>query len=271
VRRIDGAWVLRIAIVAIAAFSLIRTISFGGEQARRPTPAEPETTSSPEATPAHSNEITVPDLVERELDRARETLVGIGLFADVGVLARRSGLWSMVIGQSPEPGATLPRGELVQLIVTKSERPPLELPTLKEGECPTSRVRSIRGLRIASVSEHMALGSASDDGVLDVGSALPSDDGFRASLLWATRGGYKGPVLIRGDRIDGDAELRFEQDGDITPNGPTLYGTPTEFHFARGGFPQPAWSTVVEIPGPGCYAFQIDGRDFSEHIVVLAR
>lgn len=263
---------MRIAIVGIAAFSLIRTISFGGEQARRPEPAPPESTASPEATSTPRNAvITVPNLVGRELDRAREALAGIGLFADVGVLTRRSGLWSMVVGQSPEPGATLPRGELVQLIVTKPERPPLALPKMKSDECPTSRVRSVRGLRIASVSRHMALGSASSDGILDLGSALPSDDGFRASLLWATRGGYKGPVLIRGDRIDGDADLRFEQDGDITPNGPTLYGTPDEFHFARGGFPQPAWSTVVEIPGPGCYAFQIDGRDFSDHIVVLAR
>jgi hypothetical protein len=75
-----------------------------------------------------------------------------------------------------------------------------------------------------------------------------------------------GEALIRGRQLDGDHEVRFGDGPDPSP----------EFYLTLGGnaFSSDAppggslWVTFVRFQAPGCYALQVDGIDFSYHIVL---
>jgi hypothetical protein len=95
-----------------------------------------------------------------------------------------------------------------------------------------------------------------------------ADDGtLRAKVAWISRPDYTGPALIRGRRIDAAANVQFD---------PGYGPTTRELHFeydtrVRAAGSDEGWrflpSTVV-IDAPGCYAFQIDGLDWTVTIVM---
>jgi hypothetical protein len=86
--------------------------------------------------------------------------------------------------------------------------------------------------------------------------------------LWAVDPAYNGPVLIRGRGIDPPQALRF-----VRPSG-----APGGHRSEVGELEMPAqesdsWRygpSVTILPGPGCYAFQVDGTTFSKVIVFEA-
>jgi hypothetical protein len=91
-----------------------------------------------------------------------------------------------------------------------------------------------------------------------------------AKVLWFIAPRYRGPVLIRGGRLDGPNRLRFNR-GKIPP---------TEMRIPkglRGGNP-PGYKDVgqryrpsyTRLRAPGCYGYQIDGTSFSRVIVFQA-
>jgi hypothetical protein len=90
-------------------------------------------------------------------------------------------------------------------------------------------------------------------------------------VLWLVLPSYRGPVLIRGARLDGNSTVRF-QSGNVPPRQLAI---PTS---TRGGQPTgmtpPAGTRYVpsytRLRGPGCYAYQIDGITFSRVIVFRA-
>jgi hypothetical protein len=82
--------------------------------------------------------------------------------------------------------------------------------------------------------------------------------------LWAVDRRYGGPLLVRGARIDRRGPLRFGI-GDVEVSD---YQVLAELEMPAEQ--QVRWrygasSTLVR--GPGCYAFQIDGSNFSDIIV----
>jgi hypothetical protein len=85
--------------------------------------------------------------------------------------------------------------------------------------------------------------------------------------LWAVDKRYRGPLLIRGARIDRTGPVRFGI-GDVEVGDYQVLselGMPAEQQVRwRYG----ASSTLVR--GPGCYAFQVDGTNFSDVIVFAA-
>lgn len=85
---------------------------------------------------------------------------------------------------------------------------------------------------------------------------------FGLKTLWYVAPSYKGPVLIRGSRIDGDGLVGFGENPFIGhlifPAGPTVNDTADGYRTAPGG---------TYVAGPGCYAWQIDGLSFSDVIV----
>jgi hypothetical protein len=78
-----------------------------------------------------------------------------------------------------------------------------------------------------------------------------------AKVLWFVDPSYDGPVLVRGEQIDGPYRVRFER-GRIPS---------AELRLAAGTRARPS---LVRIRKPGCYAFQIDGLSFSRSIVFRA-
>lgn len=99
----------------------------------------------------------------------------------------------------------------------------------------------------------------------------PAPDGsIFAKVAWIAQPDYKGPALIRGARIDVSEEVRFERGG-----GPRESELRFEYDTGvRSAGSEEGWRflpSLVLISGPGCYAFQIDGLDWTTTVVMDAK
>jgi hypothetical protein len=87
---------------------------------------------------------------------------------------------------------------------------------------------------------------------------------YAVKTLWFGRPSYQGPVLIRGRRLDAPGRVVFGGTPAVLdpqlPPGLTLNRT--------GGWRE--WPGGTWLRSPGCYAWQIDGTDFSTVIVFRA-
>ena len=153
----------------------------------------------------------------------------------------------------------------------------LHLPRLKTGaECPRASGRQVAP----------AYGDASGDGpvyAVDLGpdgisyfsfppaagSLFSGSEWSGAKVLWTIAPAYRGPVLIRGGRLDGPAAVRFNKGLD---NG--LDPTSELWIDAAAAGSSVDWrnqGSYTRLQTPGCYAYQVDGRGFSEIIVFEAK
>ena len=144
-------------------------------------------------------------------------------------------------------------------------RRPLHVPAPAAG-APCPRSRSGR----AAPATYFTLGPGpaypvfgTRHGVAPLTAHERRDGAYWRKTLWATRPGYRGPVLVRGRRIGGPDNLRFA----------IGYRPTTELRLrpapSRTGWRYTPTATV--IPKSGCYALQIDGNNFSRVVVFLAR
>lgn len=251
-----SSWVLRAAVAALVVFALVGTLTL--DRGPRSATEKPRTRTVE----------VMPDLVGADLEAARDAFDGAGLDVQARRLEGQSmDLWPMIVAQDPAAGDPLEPGDDVILLVSKPDRPPLDIAPI-EGECPGDEVRFSRGFRQVFATEHVRLASASEDGRIFFSDGLPAEEGRKISLLWSHTRSYRGPLLIRGERVDAPGEIVFGQDrGQAQEPGP--FGTPGEIRFPSGGAPGGfAWITTVTFPAPGCYTFQIDGWEFTEHITV---
>jgi hypothetical protein len=100
--------------------------------------------------------------------------------------------------------------------------------------------------------------------------------------LWFAMPGYRGPFVVRGRRLGKPGPIEVQPGGTglnagmvpgsgplVVPAGPTInsYPPPT-VNIPWAGYRSVPGSTWVK--SPGCYAWQVDGRGFSEVIVVDA-
>jgi hypothetical protein len=84
-------------------------------------------------------------------------------------------------------------------------------------------------------------------------------------VLWFVRPEFKGPVLIRGRRLDGPQWMRFD-DGATPPAEIRIEPgeTVTWEGQVRGSRGRPSF---VRVRAVGCYGVQIDGTTFSRVVV----
>jgi hypothetical protein len=104
-------------------------------------------------------------------------------------------------------------------------------------------------------------------GVASLGDDIRHAGWYWHKTLWAIDKRYGGPVLIRGARIDRPGPLRFGV-GDPEAGD---YGIVSALDMPaeqRVRWRYGVSSTLVR--GPGCYAFQVDGTNFSDVIVFAA-
>ncbi|PZS02066.1 MAG: hypothetical protein DLM69_04385 [Candidatus Chloroheliales bacterium] len=88
---------------------------------------------------------------------------------------------------------------------------------------------------------------------------------FYVKILWVGDPQYKGPILIRGQQLDGANELRFESGADPARE--------LRLHTNEGGSTTSGWynwPSYTRIRAAGCYAWQVDGLDFTAVIVFKA-
>lgn len=257
---------LKVGVGAVAVFALFQTLGFEPEE------DVPSAAPSPSfSLPQRETNLLLPDVVGLETGPSVAKIEGLGLVAQIKDI-KPGGLWSEVLSQHPPPGSEVVPGTAVRLVTTRAERARLSLPDMENG-CPRTEAHISPRFRVVLGDGPIRLGSQTEDGSISLRGNKVDERSYRISTLWTNGDGYMGPALVRGDRIDGPGSIRFEQDIDIEPFGPSLVGEPTEMHFARGGPPGGfSWGAAVTLTGgPGCYAFQIDGDGFTEHIVVAAK
>lgn len=101
-------------------------------------------------------------------------------------------------------------------------------------------------------------------GSVGIGESRRDSRGWRGQKApWIADPRYRGPILIRGARIDAPGPMRFARG-----TGDHLRA----IHQRRGVSVQPngwrAWPALLLVRAPGCYALQVDGLSFSRVIVI---
>lgn len=98
------------------------------------------------------------------------------------------------------------------------------------------------------------------------GAALAYGAGgwYAAKTLWYARRTYQGPVLIRGERLDGPGSVTFGAGHTLGFLADT--GTTSGPNTGMRSWPGATW-----VRSPGCYGFQVDGTGFSYVLVVAIR
>jgi hypothetical protein len=143
-------------------------------------------------------------------------------------------------------------------------RRPLTLPSIPaDGACPrSSSTRAGAGVTwpLGPGPAYPAIGSP--NGVANLKDDLVKKDWYLHKTLWAISPRYRGPLLIRGRRLDGPGMLRFR------------FGLARELklHKLRPSA-QSQWRYApshTALREPGCYGFQVDGTDFTEVIIFQA-
>jgi hypothetical protein len=84
-------------------------------------------------------------------------------------------------------------------------------------------------------------------------------------VAWVARKGFSGRVLIRGWRRDGSSGVRF---GDRPQPQTELRLTFSAKDLGEGGWLNKG--TFTRVRAPGCYAWQLDGLDFTRVITFRA-
>jgi hypothetical protein len=101
-------------------------------------------------------------------------------------------------------------------------------------------------------------------GILIFDPASKTKGLYRVKTLWFARPRYQGPILIRGRQLDGPHKPSFGEEGSLLDPmlsaGPTING--------EHGFRE--WPGATWVPRAGCYAWQVDGTNFSDVIIFRA-
>jgi hypothetical protein len=150
---------------------------------------------------------------------------------------------------------------------------PLHFPSLvRGGSCPTSPGTTFNnsyfgGIALGSGPVRVLLADSGDirHGRVDL---YPSDvRGWSAlQTLWFAMPGYNGPFVIRAERIGQSGPIKVQHGSEpgagplVVPAGPTI-NTAHGYRTVPGG----TW-----VKSGGCYAWQVDGLNFSEVIVIDA-
>ncbi|HYP20587.1 MAG TPA: hypothetical protein VEY08_10975, partial [Chloroflexia bacterium] len=153
------------------------------------------------------------------------------------------------------------------------QRPLKTQPLAPGGSCPTSKSRSdVRpGIYLFGTGPVylQRVPTASDvDGEIGLAPYMYAEnrDAYAVKGPWLSEPEYPGPILIRGQQLDGDGVVRFDYDqgsfsGEIAQGDSNSRG-------AYAGWS--GWASAIWVPGAGCYALQIDGLHFTDVIVLRA-
>jgi hypothetical protein len=94
--------------------------------------------------------------------------------------------------------------------------------------------------------------------VLSFSSAgFPAPWGGR-KVLWVGDPAFHGLALVRGHQLDGLNEVRFNAGADPPPELRLDSSAPDN---TTGGWNN--WPSYTRVRAPGCYAYQVDGPDFT--------
>jgi hypothetical protein len=151
---------------------------------------------------------------------------------------------------------------------------PLHLPSLQSGgSCPSSSGYTVDnsyfgGNALGRGPVRVLLADTGDvtHGRADI--AAGSKHSWRAlQTLWFAMPGYDGPFVVRAARIGARSPIEVQPGGTglIPGSGPLVVPAGATINTQDGYRTVPGSTWVTS---PGCYGWQVDGRGFSEIIVV---
>jgi hypothetical protein len=156
---------------------------------------------------------------------------------------------------------------------------PWQLPRIGTGiGCPVSRSRrvdlgpAIDSGPLPGPGPAYPAGLAPDVAVEFVYPPDPRQTDFYGSgwggnkVLWWVKWSYRGPVLIRGRRLDGPELVRFDRG--VPPKTEIRIPAATRSQAPTRSRDRPGYT---RLRAAGCYAYQIDGIGFSRTIVFQGR
>jgi hypothetical protein len=150
-------------------------------------------------------------------------------------------------------------------------------PPQAHGACPTTPTKQL-GQGIFSHAAPVYLqnvGSAPVPGTIDISLSQVDAKGWRGQKTpWIVPATYRGPVLIRGRRIDRPGVMRFAKGyGDHLDELRFRTGESSGVRGRIQGLPgrYRLLASATLLRAPGCYAFQVDGASFSSVIVMRVR
>jgi hypothetical protein len=162
----------------------------------------------------------------------------------------------------PPPTATGPIDDWTAL-----RQRPLRLPALATGApCPINHAHQVTPEYGPGIGDGPGYAAINGDGLLSFAPPANFDSAEWGGnkVLWYFTPAVRGPVLIRGHQLDGPNELRFER-GAVPP---------AELAIMAGGYDPGGWTGVpsfTRVRAAGCYAYQVEGANFTEVIVFEAQ
>jgi hypothetical protein len=142
---------------------------------------------------------------------------------------------------------------------------PLRVPRASRRRCPrsqTTRSAPATGYTLGDGPAFPVLTSAG--GIAELERTELVRGWYVHKTLWAISPTYRGPLLVRGARIDAPGEVRFTG----------RLALQRSLRLAGQWPGEAGWRYVPSatgMRGPGCYAFQVDGLTFSRVVVFEAR
>ena len=219
-----------------------------------PSLAPPENVPSPSPPDA--------DLLFKEAKQRERKRRLLWLGVTVVALGTAAGGYLTASSPSPHP----------ETLVTR----PLHFPSAAAGEsCPATPGHPVHtsffdGVALGNGPVRVLVGNHGDllRGQADLGTSQ-AHGWFALETIWFSVPGYDGPFVVRAKRLGASGPIRV-QPGDsgtvrgsgplVVPAGPTI-NTQDGYRTVPGS----TWVT-----SSGCYAWQIDGQNFSEVITVDA-
>lgn len=146
---------------------------------------------------------------------------------------------------------------------------PVTTTRVPPGQCPVSPI--MRRSPVAQPADADGLGDApiypiafyAGQGLRLPAQTSPPDGLYEVKVVWAASDDYQGQVVVRVVRLDGEGRghvvLLYQPDATV---GDAVV-------IDVGGQPQD-WPSLTYLSGPGCYAYQVDGVNFSKLIIFRA-
>lgn len=180
--------------------------------------------------------------------------------------------------QAQHASSQAPTTQVASVAATLTTKP-LHLPAIAAGaQCPTTAGQEhiSPDRRVVYGTKPVYLVGSTSNGVLPytpppfIGDTTSRLGGSR--VLWEITPAYTGPILIRGQQIDGPDRINFNgglTQGKVNSQGTTPVLPALNLRNTTTG-QWSTWVTYTRLKTPGCYAYQVDGLTFSEVIVFKA-
>lgn len=185
-------------------------------------------------------------------------------------------LWTLAscsaLPPMPSPSATPlhdedPQGATDDAWSELIQRRQHEVSNGSRGDCPRSLGRDVNPAIGPAVGDGPIYAAYfSNDGIGGISESAKADGRYPKKILWVSDPSYLGVALVRGWHLGDDQPVVFDARGQTRVE---MLRLPLEAWVDGGtGEGWREWDSLALVESPGCYAFQIDGEDFSDVMVV---